>query len=109
MMTPEEPTRPISPLYARYLTAAEKKSLRAVPAADLASEIKLLRVLAAHFLKFQQSAPKDLNSREQTLRTGLMLGIQMARLVRAHHEAYDPNADGRDKEIRVRFGKRPVE
>lgn len=90
-MTSEEPPRRISPLLARYLTAQEQESLRAVPATDLSGEIKLLRVLSAQFLKFQQSAPKDLYSREQALRTGLILSVQMARLVRALDQTQEPD------------------
>lgn len=92
-MTSEEPTRLISPLLARYLTADEQESLRAVSATDLSGEVKLLRVLSAQFLKFQRSAPKDLYSREQALRTCLMLSVQMARLVRALDQTENPEDD----------------
>lgn len=70
---PRKPPRPISPLYARYYTSAEKKSLRAVPANDLSSEINLMRVLFSHSLKLQQSAPKDMTSHMQSSRTSSFL------------------------------------
>ena len=89
-MSIQKPPRPISPLYARYLTSEEKKSLRAVPVDDLASEINLVRVISAHFMKFQQSAPKDMGSRIQSLRTSFVLGEQFAKLIRAHNSEHDP-------------------
>ncbi len=83
----------LSPLYTRYLTAEEKRSLRAVPMKDVSSEINLLRVLTAIFLKFQQSAPQDLASRIQTLRTCTLLCKQLAVLVQSHEEEHSPFAD----------------
>jgi len=90
IMSTQKPSRPISPLFARYLTSDEKKSLRAVPADDLASEINLLRVLSAHFMKNQQSAPKDMVSRRQALRTCLVLSAHLSKLVRAYNKDRDP-------------------
>lgn len=92
-MSTRKPSHPISPLYARYLTSAEKKSLRAIPANDVSSEINLLRVISAHFMKFQQSAPKDMGSLLQNLRTSTILGEQIAKLVRAQNTEYDPLAE----------------
>ncbi len=92
-MPAPKPSRPISPLFARYLTSDEKKSLRAVPADNPASEINLLRVLSAHFMKFQQSAPNDMDSRMQALRTCLVLSGQLSKLVRAHNKEHDPLAE----------------
>jgi len=89
-MPARKPSRPISPLFARYLTSDEKKSLRAVPADNPASEINLLRVLSAHFMKFQQSAPKDMDSRMQALRTCLVLSEQLSKLVRAYNQDHEP-------------------
>jgi hypothetical protein len=93
IMPARKPSRLISPLFARYLTSDEKKSLRAVPADNPASEINLLRVLSAHLMKFQQSAPKDMDSRRQALRTCLVLSEQLSKLVRAHNKEYDPRAE----------------
>jgi len=90
IMSARKPSRPISPLFARYLTSDEKKSLRAVPADNAASEINLLRVLSAHFMKFQQSAPKDMDSRRQALRTCLVLSEQLSKLVRAYNQDHEP-------------------
>lgn len=81
--------RPISPLYARYFTSEEKKSLRAVPVNNLVSEINLLRVISAHYMEFQQSAPTDMGSRIQSLRTSSILGEQFAKLIRAHIQEHD--------------------
>ncbi len=89
-MSARKPSRPISPLFARYLTSDEKKSLRAVPADDLASEINLLRVLSAHFMKIQQSAPKDIDAHMQALRTCLVLSAHLSKLVRAYNKDHDP-------------------
>ncbi len=86
-------SRPISPLYARYFTSEEKKSLRAVPVDDLASEINLVRVVFAHFMKSLQSAPKDIECLTLVLRTSLVLGEQFARLVRAQNARQDPLAE----------------
>jgi len=64
---------PISRLYSRYLTTEEKRLVRAVPVDSVSSEINLIRFLTALFLQFQQSAPDDLASRMQALRTFTML------------------------------------
>jgi hypothetical protein len=79
----------LSPLYARYLSSAEKKALRLVPVDDLLSEINLLRVLNALLLKIQSSAPEDLYSRIQTLRTCVIMNEQLAYLVRSHLLTHD--------------------
>ena len=84
------PTRPISRLYARYLTAQEKQALRAVPLENVSSEITLLRFLTALYLKFQQSAPDDLALRMQALRTFTMLCAQLAILIRSVDRAHNP-------------------
>jgi hypothetical protein len=76
------PSHPISPLYARYLSSAEKRSLRKVPASDTSSEINLLRVLNSFFMQFQQSAPQDLYARMLALRTCVVLNEQLVCLVR---------------------------
>ena len=102
--------RPISPLYARYLTSEEKKSLRAIPVNDLASEINLVRVISAHSMEFQQSAPTDMRSRTQSLRTPFILGEQFAKLIRAHIQEHDPRNEFYDvieqawREIRKEMG-----
>jgi hypothetical protein len=64
---------------------------------DLSSEINLVRVLFAHSMKSQQSAPKDMDSRAQVLRTSLVLGEQFAKLVRVHSTAHDPLAELQDE------------
>jgi len=87
------PPHPISRLYARYLTAEEKRALRLVPIAGVSSEINLLRVLSAHFLKFQQSAPSDLSSHMQALRTYTLLCEQLAILVRSHEREHGPQSE----------------
>jgi hypothetical protein len=76
------PSHPISPLYARYLSSAEKRSLRKVPAHDTSSEINLLRVLNSLLMEFQHSAPQDLYARMQALRTIVLLNDQLVSLVR---------------------------
>ena len=86
-------TRPISRLYSRYLTTQEKQALRAVPVDNVSSEINLLRVLTALFLKIQQSAPPDLAAHMQALRTYSMLVEQLALLVRSHGELHSPWAE----------------
>jgi len=73
---------PISPLYARYFTPDEKKSLRHLSADDISSEINLLRKLTILFMQFQQSAPTGLFSSIQTLRTCTLLCEGLAILVR---------------------------
>ena len=82
MSNKTNPSHPISPLYARYLSSGEKRSLRKVPANDTSSEINLLRVLNSLFMEFQQSAPQDLYARMQALRTCVVLNIQLVSLVR---------------------------
>lgn len=105
-----KPPHPISPLYARYFTSDEKKSLRAVPADDPSSEINLVRVLFAHFMKSQQSAPKDMASRVQILRTSFIMSEQFSKLVRAHNQEHDPHAELQDEilqaleEVRIELG-----
>lgn len=89
-MTLKPPSRPIASIYARYFTPIELESLRAVPADDPLSEINLLRVLAARFMEFQQSAPQDVESQMQGLRTLLVLGGEIARLSSAHNREHDP-------------------
>lgn len=86
----------ISRLYARYLTSDEKKSLRLVPADDVSSEINLLRMLTALFMKIQQSAPKDLSSCMQALRTCTLLCEQLAILVHFHDKEHSPLSEWND-------------
>jgi hypothetical protein len=74
----------ISPLYSPHLSRSEKRFLRRIPIDDLSSEINLLRVLAARFMKFQSAAPPDLYSRILTLRTCSLLNEQLALLVFRH-------------------------
>jgi hypothetical protein len=83
---------PLNPLYTRYFSLREKRALRQVPFDDTASEINLLRVLNSLLLQFQQSAPTDLCSRMQALRTCVILNEQLALLVRAHHLAQGPQS-----------------
>lgn len=97
----QKSVRPISPLYAHYLTSDEKKSLRAVSADNPASEINLLRVLFAHFMEFQQSAPKDTNSRMQALHTCLILSEQIAKLVHVHNKEHDPLCELEDEILKA--------
>lgn len=73
----------LTPLYSRYLSSCEKRSLRHVPPDESSSEINLLRVLNSLLLKIQQSTPKDLYSRMQALRTSVILNEQLAYLVRS--------------------------
>lgn len=102
--------RPISPLYARYFTSEEKKSLCAVPVNDLAGEINLLCVISAHYMEFQQSAPSDMGSRIQSLRTSSILGEQFAKLIRAHNREHNPRDEIQDQilmaleELRIELG-----
>ena len=109
-MTKKLPARPISPLYARYLTSDEKRALRVVVVNDPTSEINLLRVLLAHFMQFQLSAPKEMDSRAQTLRTCLVLSEQIAKLVRAYNAEHDLLVELQDlieqalEEIRKEWG-----
>lgn len=109
-MSTRKPPRPISPLYARYLTSDEKKSLRAIPVDDLSSEINLMRVLFSHLMKLQQPAPKDMDSRAQTMRTSLVLGQQFTKLIYAHNQQHDPLVESRAEifqaleEFRIRLG-----
>ena len=84
---------PISRLYSRYLTPAEKRALRLVPSHNVSGEIHLLRFLAADFFKFQQSAPQDLASHMQALRTCTLLCEQLAVLVRACDQAHSPQSE----------------
>ena len=91
-MTKSTPPNPISPLYARYLSTEEKRSLRHVPADDISSEINLLRKLASMFMKFQQSAPSDLASCMQALRTSTVLCEQLAILARWHLRDHSPSS-----------------
>jgi len=109
-MSTRKPSRPTSPLYARYLTSEERKALRAVPVDDLSSEIKLMHMVFAHFMKSQQSAPKDMDSQTQALRTSRVLGEQFAKLVRAQNTGHDPLAELQEQisqaleEIRKEWG-----
>ena len=80
----------LSPLYSRYLTSEEKHALRVVPVDDISSEINLLRGLSALFLKLQQTAPNDLASHMQALRTFTMMCAQLAILVRSVDRAHSP-------------------
>lgn len=96
-MLKKPPAHPISPLYARYLTSEEKKSLRSIPVDEVSSEINLLRVLSARFMNIQQSAPQDIDSHIQTLRTTIILSEQIAKLVRVHNQQHDPLAEIQDE------------
>ena len=87
------PPHPISRLYARYLTAEEKRALRLVPGEGVSSEINLLRLLTAHFMKFQQSAPPDLASHMQALRTFTLMCQQLTVLVRSHDLDHGPQSE----------------
>jgi hypothetical protein len=87
------PDTAISPLYARYLSLAEKSALRSVSVDDSSSEINLLRVLITYLMKFQRSAPADLHSRIHTLRTSVVLTEQLAVLVRWHDRVHGPRSD----------------
>ena len=87
------PPRPISRLYARYLTAEEKQALRLASGEGVSSEINLLRLLMVHFMKFQQSAPPDLASHMQALRTCTLLCEQLAILVRSHDREHGPQSE----------------
>ena len=84
---------PISRLYARYLTSEEKRALRLVPAGGVSGEINLIRILTVHFLKFQQSAPPDLLSNMQAVRTFTLLCGQLAALVRANNRENGPQSE----------------
>ena len=84
---------PLSPIYSRYLTSEEKRAIRSVPVDDISSEINLVRGLSILFLKFQQSAPDDLASRMQALRTFTLLSAQLAILVRSIDPAHNPLGD----------------
>ena len=84
---------PLSHLYSRYLTSGEKYALRVVPVDDLSSEINLLRGLSALFLKLQQTAPNDLASHMQALRTFTMMCAQLAILVRSHDREHGPQSE----------------
>ena len=84
MTSQSNPSRAISPLYSRYLSSEEKRSLRHVSPDDISSEIHLLRKLAALFMKFQQSAPPDLSSSILALLTSSILCEQLAILARYH-------------------------
>jgi hypothetical protein len=90
-MTSSNP--PISRLYSRYFTSEEKRALRLVPIEGVSSEINLVRFLTAHFLKFQQSAPKDLASQMQALRTVALFCEQLAALVRANNRENGPQSE----------------
>jgi hypothetical protein len=90
------PLLSISPLYARYLTRTEKTSLRRVPLDDISSEINLLRKLTALFMKLQQTAPRDLVSCIQALRTCTLLCEQLAILVRFHDRDHGPRSEWHD-------------
>ena len=89
----DKPIRPISRLYSRFLTPAEKRALRLAPAQGLSSEINLVRYLTAHFMQAQQSAPQDLASHMQALRTCTLLCEQLAVLVRACDQAHSPQSE----------------
>lgn len=82
----------ISPLYASYLSPDEKKALRRFPVDDLSSEINLLRVLNSLLMKFQASAPPDLYSRMQILRTCVILNETLAILGRCHNREHGPQS-----------------
>ena len=83
----------LSRLYDRYLSSPEKYSLRHFPRDDSSSEINLLRFLNSLFMKFQRSAPSDISSRIQALRTCVILNEQLAYLVRSHFAIYDPGSE----------------
>lgn len=87
------PSTPISPLYARFLTSSEKRSLKLVAFDNVSSEINLIRVLNALLMQIQQSAPPGLDSRIQALRTCVILNHQLAYLVRWHDRACGPRFD----------------
>ena len=87
------PNPPISRLYSRYLTSEEKQALCIIPTAGVSSEINLLRFLTTHFLKFQQSAPQDLASQMQAMRTFTLLCEQLAILVRTHEREHGPQSE----------------
>ena len=93
MTDKSNPARPISRLYSRYLSSQEKQALRLVPVAGVSSEINLLHLLTTHFLKFQQSAPPDLASHMQALRTCTLLCEQLAILVRSHDREHGPQSE----------------
>ena len=84
-------SHPLSPLYAPYFTPEEKKSLRHLSADDISSEINLLRKLTVLFMQFQGSAPGDLFSCIQALRTCTLLCEQLAILVRVQ-DLYHPES-----------------
>ncbi|MGA2490524.1 MAG: hypothetical protein ABSF99_10150 [Anaerolineales bacterium] len=79
----------LSPLYAPYFTPEEKRSIRRLSGDDISSEINLLRKLIVLFMQFQQSAPADLVSSIQALRTCTLLCEQLAILVRVQ-DLYHP-------------------
>ncbi len=81
---------PLSPLYSRYLTPAEKRSLRRVPVEDVSSEINLLRVLNALLMQIQQAAPPGIHPCIQALRTCVILNHQLAYLARWHDRTHGP-------------------
>jgi hypothetical protein len=75
-------TYTLTPLYSRYFTTQEKRSLRYLPHNDLSSEIDLVRVLIGRFMEMDRSAPPGLASRVQALLTLVRLCTQLAVLVR---------------------------
>jgi hypothetical protein len=82
-------SHPISPLYARYFTPQEKKSLRRLSGEGISSEINLLRKLIMLFMQFQPTAPAGIFSSIQSLRTCTLLCEQLAILVRVQ-DLYHP-------------------
>jgi hypothetical protein len=92
-MLMQKPLRPISPLFSSYLTSDERKKVRAVSVTDCSSEINLLRVLNARFMEMQSSAPINLKTSIQTLRTHVILSEQLAKLIRVSNLENDPLAE----------------
>jgi hypothetical protein len=85
------PSNPsVSPLYSRYFSPSEKKSLRKVPIDNLLSEINLLRILHLLLLRFQRTAPPDFDSQINSLRTNAILTDQLAQLVRVQNLIHAP-------------------
>lgn len=93
-MSTRKPSHPISPLYARYLTSAEKKSLRAIPANDVSSEINLVRIcLARYFESYGNSLPADLKSQVSALHVTGAAASMIAGLVRTQNKAHNPGTE----------------
>jgi aspartyl/asparaginyl beta-hydroxylase (cupin superfamily) len=87
------PHPPLSPLYARYLSPDEKKSLRRHPVDNLSSEINLLRILNSLLMQMQPAAPRDFFSQMQTLRTFVVMNDAIALLVRCHDRLHGPHSE----------------